>query len=185
MRRTPFPLFRTALLVFAIALATGLGASGALPADIEPGQHAFHGESSSSKFVEQVGVATDIFRQTIPDEYKQFLGCVSGPEVGAMGVHFVNFDLVDGKPEVNHPGGSDLRGEERSCSPGGRRVHRPGGRVASRGGRAAGPGAGRAAVPLHREPEPFRSARVLRAPCVGVARQSERNVRGLESARLL
>jgi hypothetical protein len=103
MRRTPFPLFKIALLVVAIALATGLGASGALLADIEPGQHASHGESSSSKFVEQVREATDIFRQTIPDEYKQFLGCVSGPEVGAMGVHFVNFDLVDGKPEVSRP----------------------------------------------------------------------------------
>src|SRR2546428_2100880 len=60
MRRTPFPLFRTALLVFAIALSTGLGASGALLADIEPGQHAYHGESSSSKFVEQVREATDV-----------------------------------------------------------------------------------------------------------------------------
>lgn len=103
MRRTLFPLSRIAFLVVATPLATGLGASGAVLADMQRGQHASHTEPSPSKLVEQVREATAAFRQTIPDEYKQFLGCVSGPEAGAMGVHFVNFDLVDGKPEVNRP----------------------------------------------------------------------------------
>jgi hypothetical protein len=99
MRRT----FRIALVVLAITLATRLGASGALLVEHEPDQHALHTQSSSSALVEKVREATDGFRLTIPDEYVQFLGCVSGPEEGAMGVHFVNFSLVDGKPEAEHP----------------------------------------------------------------------------------
>jgi hypothetical protein len=36
--------------------------------------------------------------------YEPFLGCVSGPQEGAMGVHFVNGALVgDGELDVNHP----------------------------------------------------------------------------------
>ena len=35
--------------------------------------------------------------------WKSANACVSGPEEGAMGVHFVNFALVDGKPEVKSP----------------------------------------------------------------------------------
>jgi hypothetical protein len=99
MKRT----FMIALVVLAITLATGLGASGALFADVESEQHAVHAESNPSTLVEKVRQATDAFRLTIPDGYVQFLGCVSGPEEGAMGVHFVNFSLVDGKPEAEHP----------------------------------------------------------------------------------
>jgi hypothetical protein len=95
--------FRIALVVLAITLATGLGVSGALLADLKPGQHAFHAESSSSTLVEKVREATDAFRLTIPNDYVQFLGCVSGPDEGAMGVHFVNFSLVDGELDAEHP----------------------------------------------------------------------------------
>ena len=35
--------------------------------------------------------------------YEPFLGCVSGPQEGAMGVHYVNGPLVDGELDVNHP----------------------------------------------------------------------------------
>jgi len=102
MKRIPF-LFGIALLVSAIAVTTRIGASAAVADDVELEQHVSHSGSSSSTLAEQVREATDAFRETIPDEYKQFLGCVSGPELGAMGVHFVNLDLVDGKPEVNRP----------------------------------------------------------------------------------
>jgi hypothetical protein len=37
-----------------------------------------------------------------PDYALQF-GCVSGGDFGAMGLHFVNGALVDGKVELNHP----------------------------------------------------------------------------------
>jgi len=36
--------------------------------------------------------------------YAAFLGCVNGPEVGAMGIHYVNGDLVgDGKLDLETP----------------------------------------------------------------------------------
>ncbi len=36
--------------------------------------------------------------------YAPFLGCVTGPQDGAMGLHFVNSDYVkDGELDVNHP----------------------------------------------------------------------------------
>jgi len=36
--------------------------------------------------------------------YAPFLGCVSGPAEGAMGIHFVNGDLVnDGELDAQHP----------------------------------------------------------------------------------
>jgi hypothetical protein len=103
MTRTNFPLFGIALLISAFA---GTGTSGAVKAqasDTEPQQHATHSGSDQSTLVEQVREATEPFRETIPADYQQFLGCVSGPEQGAMGIHFVNFALVDGKPEVRAP----------------------------------------------------------------------------------
>jgi hypothetical protein len=61
--------------------------------------------SSSSRLVEQVRETTAIFRdvnQAIG--YEPFGGCVSGPEEGAMGVHFVNRAfLLDGELNVNEP----------------------------------------------------------------------------------
>ena len=103
MTKTTFPLFGIALLLYAIAGTTTLGAAGGQAGDTGSQQHASHGVSSPPTLVEQVRQATEIYRQTIPATYQQFLGCVSGPEEGAMGVHFVNFGLVDGKPEVNAP----------------------------------------------------------------------------------
>ena len=102
MKSTPL-LFGIALLVSTIAAATRVGSTAALAHDVELEQHADHAGSSSSTLVERVREATDAFRQTIPNEYQQFLGCVSGPEEGAMGVHFVNFALVDGKFDVKTP----------------------------------------------------------------------------------
>jgi hypothetical protein len=103
MTRTRLHLLGIALFLSAIALTTRLGAAVTVPSDLQPEQHAFHAESSSSTLVEKVREATDAFRLTIPEEYQQFLGCVSGPEEGAMGVHFVNFSLVDGNPQAEHP----------------------------------------------------------------------------------
>jgi hypothetical protein len=103
MARTTFPLFGIALLLSAIAGPTTFGAVNAQVRDAELPQHTSHNGSYPSTLIEQVREATEIFRETIPAEYQQFLGCVSGPERGAMGVHFVNFALVDGKPEVKAP----------------------------------------------------------------------------------
>ena len=102
MKSTPF-LVGIVLLAAAAAVTTRVGAAAALAHDVELEQHASHSGSSSSTLVERVREATDAFRQTIPAEYQQFLGCVSGPEEGAMGVHFVNFALVDGKLDPKAP----------------------------------------------------------------------------------
>jgi len=51
---------------------------------------------SRSAFIEEVRRDTAIFRDVgnaAPD-YQPALGCVSGPEAGAMGVHFVNGTLL-------------------------------------------------------------------------------------------
>jgi hypothetical protein len=97
------PRFRIAVAVSAIALATGLAATAALTADLEIARHEAADETAQSTLVDKVRKATDPFRAAIPDEYRQFLGCVSGPDAGAMGVHFVNFSLVDGVPEAERP----------------------------------------------------------------------------------
>jgi hypothetical protein len=105
MIRTLLYLLGIALLVSAIALTTRPGAAATLPLDVEPGQPASHTEAHSSRLVEQVREATAIFRdvnQAIG--YEPFGGCVSGPEQGAMGVHFVNREfLLDGDLNVNRP----------------------------------------------------------------------------------
>jgi hypothetical protein len=70
-------------------------------------QHIPHGADAASPFVEQVREATTSFqdvRQAVAAGYEQFLGCVSGPQEGAMGVHFVNAALVgDGELDTDHP----------------------------------------------------------------------------------
>ena len=50
--------------------------------------------------------ATERFQdvnEAIAAGYQIFQGCVSGPEEGAMGVHFVNFALFDDQLDVEHP----------------------------------------------------------------------------------
>jgi hypothetical protein len=96
-------MFGIGILVAAIVVNERADALGATAGDGQVEQHDAHASAPPSALVEQVREATAAFRQTIPDEYQQFLGCVSGPEQGAMGVHFVNFALVDGKPEVKAP----------------------------------------------------------------------------------
>ena len=104
MFRTRLHLLGIALFLSAVALTTRLGAAATLVPDVEPGEHAAHVESSS-RLVERVREATAIFRDVNQAVgYEPFGGCVSGPEEGAMGVHFVNQELLlDGELNVNKP----------------------------------------------------------------------------------
>jgi len=71
--------------------------------ELDQSQHAMHAQIPP-RLVDLVRQATQPFRDAPPDGYGQFLGCVSGPEEGAMGVHFVNLALVgDGELDPNHP----------------------------------------------------------------------------------
>jgi hypothetical protein len=71
-------------------------AGGHLSTSLHGAQHESHVASHSSTLVEEVRAATTSFRDArdVPDGYGAVLGCVSGPEVGAMGVHFVNGELL-------------------------------------------------------------------------------------------
>lgn len=97
---------RIALLLFTIAL-TQLGAAGTVPFELEREQHASHAVARPSPLVDQVREATAIFadvNRAVGSGYVAFGGCVSGPDQGAMGVHFVNQPLlIDGELNVNKP----------------------------------------------------------------------------------
>lgn len=73
-----------------------------LQADLEAAQHALHASSHRSTLVNTVRRATEPFLDSgsVPDGYGSTLGCVTGPEEGAMGVHFVNPELL-GDAELN------------------------------------------------------------------------------------
>ena len=74
---------------------------------VELSQPLFYSAETSPTFVEQVRQATHSLRdvrQAIQAEYAPVLGCVSGPQEGAMGVHYVNSTfLQDGELDVNRP----------------------------------------------------------------------------------
>jgi len=65
-----------------------------------------NGQSERAKLVEMVRHATwqylDVNNAT-RDGYEPFLGCVSGSDHGAMGIHYVNGKLLNGTIDVNRP----------------------------------------------------------------------------------
>src|SRR5438105_7622422 len=69
--------------------------------------HEAHKSAASAKLVQTVREATaqyiDVNDATAAG-YGPFLGCVSGPDHGAMGIHYVNPGLVgDGEIDASHP----------------------------------------------------------------------------------
>jgi len=81
-------------LTTVMALALPLQPATERPSFAEGQIGAGHARSS---FVEQVRQATEVYRDVNnaqPAGYQPALGCVSGPLVGAMGVHFVNGSLL-------------------------------------------------------------------------------------------
>jgi hypothetical protein len=60
----------------------------------------------TNALVTAVREATAGFQDPAAAEYQHYFlnfGCVSGGDFGAMGMHFVNMDLVDGEIDVMHP----------------------------------------------------------------------------------
>jgi hypothetical protein len=91
---------RLALLTFCIVAASPA------PAAAANDPHAAHAGSDAPGLAARVREVTAIYRdidQAIAAGYAQFGGCVSGPEAGAMGVHFVKGSLVDGTLDVTQP----------------------------------------------------------------------------------
>lgn len=87
------------VLVSSLALAAPLFAVGQSMHDHHP--------SSPARLVQLVRQATQQFvdvNNAGPAGYFPAFGCVSGPDHGAMGVHYVNNTLVgDGEIDVSHP----------------------------------------------------------------------------------
>jgi hypothetical protein len=89
------------------AAAVSMHASNSLPASTPVGPHVGHDASEAGgALTAHVREVTAVYRdinQAIAAGYTQFGACVSGPEAGAMGVHFVNGALVDGTLDADHP----------------------------------------------------------------------------------
>jgi hypothetical protein len=109
----PMKIPRLVLVAAAILLASPLAPIGARPsaAVVPPlGQHvhgAAHDAADNPGLVSVVQNATRPFVDpavAVAAGYGPFLGCVSGTQEGAMGLHYVNSDLVfDGKLDPEHP----------------------------------------------------------------------------------
>jgi hypothetical protein len=94
-----------------LALLSALAAAALLAADgaaTNESQHTHEGhQEPPAKLVQMVRDATlpfiDVNAATAAN-YQPFLGCVTDPDHGAMGVHYVNGDLVgDGEIDASHP----------------------------------------------------------------------------------
>jgi hypothetical protein len=77
----------------------------AIPASLPAQEHANH--EAPAKLVQDVRAATRQFLNVNNARgagYAPAFGCVSGPDHGAMGIHYVNGALVgDGKIDIEHP----------------------------------------------------------------------------------
>ena len=88
-------------------LSSGLLWSAVAIAPLFAQQEAHQGHDAPAKLVEEVREATRQFldvNNAEPAGYEPTFGCVSGPDHGAMGIHYVNGKQVgDGEIDVEHP----------------------------------------------------------------------------------
>ena len=100
-------ILRLALLGGVTAAAGVLTAAGILANDLGQDEHPGHDHQAPAKLVEIVRESTRQFidvNVATAYSYQPFLGCVSGPDHGAMGVHYVNSSLVgDGEIDATRP----------------------------------------------------------------------------------
>lgn len=63
------------------------------------------GQDGQDKLVEIVRNATQQYQDVtkVPAGYGPALGCISGPDHGAMGIHYVNGSLLNGPIDPAHP----------------------------------------------------------------------------------
>jgi hypothetical protein len=102
-------LHKSTLNILRLGLLSGLAAMApmALYAQATSEAEHVHGHPVPAKLVQAVREATkqyiDVNAATAAG-YQPFLGCVTGPDAGAMGVHYVNGDLVSGgEIDAAHP----------------------------------------------------------------------------------
>ena len=160
----------------------------------QAGQHASHGSTSTGNtrgpLAAAVRHATERYRdvnEALAVGYVQFGGCVSGPEEGAMGVHFVELRaLRRSSSRSKHPEVLVYEPRERSTPP---RC----GRIRHTGGCVAWPVMTMSTLPhlmghlFHFAPGPNRygPAGVLRAARLGLEEQPAWDIRRLEPERVV
>jgi len=97
-------ILRLALLSFVAAAPTLVAADNAMNNEQA---HASHAAAAPAKLVEIVRTATRHFidvNAATATNYIPLFGCVSGPDHGAMGVHYINLSLVgDGEIDSSRP----------------------------------------------------------------------------------
>ncbi|HEX4168060.1 MAG TPA: hypothetical protein VHZ55_21550 [Bryobacteraceae bacterium] len=108
--KLPTPIYKSKSRILHLALVSTLMAPLALFAarDTKDSEQAYAGhQGAPAKLVQLVRDATRQFinvNAATSAGYGPFLGCVSGSDHGAMGVHYVNGDLVgDGEIDVSKP----------------------------------------------------------------------------------
>jgi hypothetical protein len=104
IHKSNMSILRLALLSGLTAAAPLFAVCGTVTDDLDH-EHADHEHDAPAKLVQLVRAATRQFTYTLPGpDYVPLFGCVSGPDHGAMGVHFINGDLVkDGEIDVSRP----------------------------------------------------------------------------------
>lgn len=99
-------ILRLALLGSLATAGPLLATSAAADSNSGPA-HGDHGQKPPATLVQLVRNATRQFidvNNASSAGYGPFLGCISGPDHGAMGIHYVNGTLVgDGELDVSHP----------------------------------------------------------------------------------
>jgi hypothetical protein len=91
-------------LLTAVTTAAALLAAGDTAFTDFQHEHGGHGHAVPAKLVQIVRMATQQFLLGPGDKYKPMFGCVSGPDHGAMGIHYINLDLVmDGEIDEMNP----------------------------------------------------------------------------------
>ena len=95
------------ILMVGILVVMCFGTSRALAQDHAHGANTSNGRSDASLLVNAVREATARFKSVSAaenEDYHLLFGCVSGPDVGAMGLHYVNMSLVlDGELDPTRP----------------------------------------------------------------------------------
>ena len=102
---------------------------------------------------------TDVNAATAAN-YQPLFGCVTGPDQGAMGVHYINLTLyADGQIDSAKPEALIYEPSKRRTAAGGRGVHR--GRRYLDEEQQCSAHARRSGVPVCEQPEPLRLTRVF------------------------
>jgi hypothetical protein len=106
MRRCNARMVRLALIGSLITGAQLFAADDSTSSDAASA-HAGHAQTAPAKLVQMVRDATRQYidvNAAVAANYQPFLGCISGPDHGAMGVHYVNGALVgDGEIDASRP----------------------------------------------------------------------------------